>query len=342
MKAARLFNKRDVRTVDSPDPEPQPDEVRLRVQAVSICPGDLKLYEEFQTGGVTPDVPIIPGHEFAGIIERLGENVRGLQVGQRVAVEPSWHCGKCDLCRLGYHNICRHIVFPSFPPRDGAVAELICCPAFSVCPLPDSVSFVEAALIEPLGVAIHAVRLAQLQPDDRIAVLGAGVIGLCVMQVARAYGVRDVILAEPRAARRPLAEQLGARLVAPAAADLAAHLTDPSEEPRVVFEASGGAGAIQEATELCRPAGTVIVIGIPHDDEVRFHATPPRRKELTVVFSRRSRDTLKEAVELVASGRVNLACMPYLGFPLAQAAEAFVQAVARPGNALRSVVFPQT
>ncbi len=361
MRAARIFGKRDVRVVDSPDPEPQPDEILLRVEAVAICPGDLRVYEDFETGGVVPGEPIIAGHEFSGVIERLGSDVHGLETGQRVAVEPSWHCGpsagpglpggppraqsrgsQCDVCRAGHENICRNIVFPSFPPRDGAMAELIRCPAFSAHPIPDSMGFVEAALVEPLGVAIHAVRLAGLQPHDRVAVLGAGIIGLCVMQVARAQGIADVIVAEPREARRPLAERLGARLVAPSAAELADSLTDPAAEPRVVFEVSGGSGAIEEAMDLCRPAGTVVVIGVPHPTEVRFDATVPRRKELTVIFSRRSRHTLQEAIELVTSGRVDLSCIPYLSFPLAEAKAAFELAVARPGDARRSVVLPQS
>lgn len=340
VRAARVFGRRDLRVVDSTDPEPGRGEVLVAVRAVAICPADMRLYRDFETGGVVPEEPIIPGHEFSGVIEEVGEGVEGVEPRMRVGVEPSWHCGECDLCEMGCHNICRNIVFPSFPPRDGAMAEKIACPAFSVHPVPDEMGWVEAALVEPLGVAIHAVRLAQLEPGDGVAILGAGVIGLCVMQVAQAEGIGDIAVAEPREARRPLAQRLGAGLVAPRADDLCRDMADPTAQPRVVFEASGDPRAVREALELCRPAGVVVVIGIPEPDEVAFESAIARRKELTLIFTRRSRDTLGEAVRLAASGKVQLAELPVLTFPLAEAPEAMEAAMDPPGDVLRVVILP--
>jgi L-iditol 2-dehydrogenase len=122
MKAARLFAVREVRVVDSPVPELAAGEVLLRVRAVAICASDLHLYEEGHSSGVYPSGHIIMGHEFSGEVAQLGEGVTGWEIGDQVACEPSWHCSDCDMCQLGLTNLCRNIIFPSYPDRDGAMA----------------------------------------------------------------------------------------------------------------------------------------------------------------------------------------------------------------------------
>lgn len=336
MKAARLYAPREVRIEEVPTPEAGPGEVLVRVRAVSICPSDLRLYQEGHASGVVPDHPMIQGHEFSGDIVALGEGVAGLPVGTRVAVEPSWHCGKCDMCRRGLVNLCRHIVFPSFPQRDGALAEYIACPDFSVCSLPEGVSYTEGALIEPLGVGIHAVRLAQVSPGDKVCLLGAGAIGMCTMLAAQAQGVRDLALVEPLQGRQQWPRELGANPVVTSYQEL----LDAGYEADMVFECSGDNQAIDQALRLARPEGKVIVVGIPHPDEVTLNSTVPRRHELTVIFSRRSRNTLEYAIELLASGEILLQAMPTRQFSLEETAEAMEATAARPGNMLRAVVIP--
>jgi L-iditol 2-dehydrogenase len=336
MNAARLHAARNIRIEEVPTPSPGPGEVLIHVRAVSICPSDLRLYQDGHASGVVPDHPMIQGHEFSGTIEALGEGVTGPAVGTRVAVEPSWHCGECDLCHEGLTNLCRSVIFPSFPQRDGALAEYIAAPAFAVLRLPDSVSDAQGALVEPLGVGIHAVRLAHLTPDSRIAILGAGAIGMCVMLVARAVGVTRVAVVEPLGGRQAWPRELGANPVAGSHQEL----LDAGYEADVVFECSGDPSAIEQAMRLTRPAGKVVVVGIPHPDEVTFDSTVPRRRELTVIFSRRSRDTLAEAVELVASGRVDLSRFATRQFALEQTAEAMEATAARPGDMLRAIVVP--
>jgi len=310
--------------------------VLVRVRAVAICPSDLRLYQDGHASGVVPDHPMIQGHEFAGDIAALGEGVDAPPVGARVAVEPSWHCGKCDMCERGHVNLCRNIVFPSFPQRDGALAEYIACPAFSVCQLPDNVSYVEGALVEPLGVGIHAVRLAEPAPEDTVAVLGAGAIGMCVTLVAQARGVKRLAMVEPLAGRHEWPRQLGASLV------VASHqeLLDDGFEANLVFECSGDNEAVEQAMRLACPTGKVVVVGIPHPDQVTFDSTVPRRRQLTIIFSRRSRDTLAEAVEMIASGKLDVKPLAIREFTLEQTAEAMEATAARPGDMLRAVVVP--
>lgn len=337
MLAAKLMGKQRTEIIECPDPVPGSGEVLVRVRAVAICPSDVRIYEEGHAGGVVPERPLTLGHEFAGVAEALGSEVEGLAAGDRVAVEPSWHCGACDLCARGLFNLCRSIVFPSFPPTDGAMAELIACPAHAVARLPEGASFIDGALLEPLGVSVHAARLGRVSGGEQAAVLGAGVIGLGVLQVLHAGRVSHVSVAEPREERRRLARALGAAQVAASARKL----REAGAAPTVVFEAAGTLEALQEALELVEPGGRVVVVGIPKEEQFVFAAPMPRRKELTLTFVRRSRSALCEAVRMIDEGHASFARYPILQLPLARADEALRLAASGMGEYLRIVVNPQ-
>lgn len=337
MKCARMSAVADVRVGECPTPEPGPGEVLLRVRACAICASDLHLYQEGHSSGVYPTGPIILGHEFAGEVALAGPGVEGWAVGERVACEPSWHCGQCDMCRRGLTNLCRNIIFPSYPDRDGAMAEYIAVPASSLARLPQGVDMVAGALAEPLGVAVHAVRLSALTPGAKVAILGAGAIGLAVLQAARAAGAGEILVAEPVAERRVAPAAMGASVLGSAAELL--ETCAEGEEPEVVFEAAGGACSFAEALDLARPAGRVMVIGIPTPDIQEYSARIPRRKELTVVFSRRSRNTLHDVLAMIASGQLDPSEFPTREYPLADAVEAIAETERR-GRIVRALVCP--
>lgn len=336
MKAARLHGPRDVRIEQVPDPAPGPGEVLLRVRAVAVCPSDWRLWESGNAGGAPLERPIIQGHEFSGEVVALGPQVEGIAVGARVAVEPSWNCGRCHVCRSGRQHVCPDVVFPSFPPHNGALAEYIACPAFAVHGLPDNLGLIEGALVEPLGVAIHAVRLAQVTPQTRVAVLGAGMVGLCAARLVRLAGVEECAVVEPIPERRELVRDFAPAQVAASYEELVA----AGFEPEVVLECAGVAGTIEQSMELAAPCGRVVVVGIPQPETVSFEAFLPRRKELTLIFSRRSRDTLAEAVEMAASGELDLGALPVLRHALEQTSEAIEATATRRDEMLRCVVEP--
>lgn len=338
MRAARLHAARDVRIEDLPTPSPGPGEVLVRVRAVAICPSDWRLWDAGDAGGAPLQAPIIQGHEFAGEIAQLGEGVGGFKMGEAVAIEPSWHCGHCDQCSKGHFNICRNIRFPSFPPENGALAEFISCPAVNVCKIPQGLDFTAGALSEPVGVALHAVRLAHLQPEESVAILGAGVIGLTVLQLALRGGRDEVTLAEPIAGRRELARSLAPGRVRVVEGPQV--LTAEGLEADVVFECAGFSGAAAQALDLASPGGRVVVVGIPHPERVEFEANVPRRRELTMVFVRRSRNTLEDALQLIASGAINVRDIPVRRFPLERTDEAIALTGERPGDVLRAIVEP--
>ncbi len=323
--------------VEVPAPQPEAHEVLVRVRAVAICASDIAIYQNgCAGGGVYPPGPMSQGHEFSGEIAALGECADAPAVGTRVAVEPSWHCGKCDMCREGLQNLCRNIVFPSYPPRDGAMAEYITCPDYSVAALPDDVSDIEGALTEPLGVGIHAVRLAQLCGNETVAILGAGMVGISTMLAAQVQGIETFYVVEPVPERREFAEKIGAQVTAASVGEL----LGAGSERHVVFECSGDNAALGQALDLVRPNGRVIVVGIPELPEVCFDCGRARRNQISITFSRRSLNTLETAVELIASGQVDLSAIPVRTFSLDEAPEAFVLAAQGPGPELRLVVTP--
>ena len=208
MKAAFMFAPGDMRVIETETPVPGPGEVLLAVRAVAICASDIHIFEDGHSSGTYPSGPLILGHEFSGDVAAIGPEVTGFSIGDRVACEPSWHCDSCDMCHHGLTNLCRNVIFPSFPDNPGAMAEYIAVPASSLCKLPDSVSYRAGALVEPLGVGLHAVRLSGLQPGQDVAVLGAGAIGVATVDCCRAFGAGRIYVAEPLPGRREFPAEL--------------------------------------------------------------------------------------------------------------------------------------
>ena len=338
MKAAKLFGAKDVRIVEIERPEAGPGEILVRIKAVAICPSDLRLWEDGHAGGTYPDEPFTQGHEFSAEVAELGEGVDGPAVGTPVAVTPLWACGECELCKEGLSNICANIYFPSFPPADGAMCEYMAVPAWSVEPLPNNVDFVTGSLLEPFQASAHGANLGNINPDWTIALVGAGIIGLGVLQALKAKGAKNVFVADPLEFNRELAMKMGASETVNFATDLIERLPG-TDAPRVVYECSGHPAALGQAMQLCRAGGLVVIIGVPHPDIIQFDTVPPRRKELHFVFSRRYRvETLKETVKLLADGKVDLSLFPTKTFAFTQAPEAMAYAANKPAGILRTVV----
>jgi L-iditol 2-dehydrogenase len=210
MKVARLHGIRDLRVEEAPDPgEPGPGEARIRVTAVGICGSDLHYYREGALGDARPEGPLILGHELAGRVEAVGQGVT-LPVGGLVAVEPGRSCGRCELCERGHPNLCPSVRFCASPPVDGALQEVMLYPASLLFPLPEALSDADGAVLEPLGIGLHTLRLAKLQPGESVAVLGGGCIGLVLVQLCRVAGAGRIFVTEPLPHRREAARVFGA------------------------------------------------------------------------------------------------------------------------------------
>ncbi|NLE45367.1 MAG: alcohol dehydrogenase catalytic domain-containing protein [Chloroflexi bacterium] len=326
MKAVRLYGPRDIRVDDVPRPEPGPGDALIRVRAVGVCGSDVHYYVDGHIGDAVPELPFTLGHEFAGEVEALGPGVTWPPVGTRVAVDPAIPCGQCETCQEGNPNCCPSVRFPGSAPVPGALSEWYVHPAHLCEPIPDELGFDDGAMLEPLGVDVHALTLAKVRPGDIVAILGAGPIGLLALQLCARSFTGAVYVMEPIPERREMALRMGATAVCdPNAEDPVAWLLAQTQGrgADLVLEAAWGEQAVDQAVHMAKPAGRVVLIGIPREDVVTFSAGNARRKGLTILMSRRMKAVYKRAMALVARDAVDLQALITHRFPLERSAEAF-------------------
>jgi len=334
MKVARLHGAGDIRLSEEPVPEPGPGACLVRVTAVGICGSDLHWWDEGEIGDTALTAPLVLGHEAAGVIED------GPRRGERVAIDPAIWCGTCRPCRDGYRNLCTRVRFAGHGGQDGAMREFMAWPDHLLYGLPDGISDAGGAVLEPLGVAIHALDLGHVRLGAAAAVIGCGPIGLLLTQVLRAAGAGPVIAFDPMPHRRAAATRFGAA----AALDPAA-VRDPGDLGRAVgegvdvaFEMAGTGGAVQLAMLATRPGGRVVLGGIPASDQIAFGASAARRKGLTIAMARRMNEVYPRAIALAAGGQVALDPLVTGRFGLAKTPDAMAAAAARTG--LKIIIEP--
>ncbi|MGP3770332.1 NAD(P)-dependent alcohol dehydrogenase [Streptomyces sp. SDT5-1] len=321
-RAAVLHGPKDLRVEDRPVPQPGADEVLVAVRAVGLCGSDLHYYEHGENGPNVLRRPTVLGHEPAG--HTVGD-ADGLPAGTPVAIEPAHPCGRCALCRAGRYNLCPQGTCFGSPPTDGALTELVAVPRDFVHPLPDGMDVKLGALVEPLAVAVHAVRRAAVEPGQRVLVTGAGPIGVLVAQVAAACGA-TVTVSDVAPARREFAQRLGL-----ASVDAAALTPDPArahalaapEGYDTVLDCSGVGPALVSGIRALRPGGTAVVVGNPVHPDTELPLAWMQRQELTLLTSfRYAAGDFAAAVRLAGAGRVRLDGLVTAEFPLERADEA--------------------
>lgn len=303
------------------DPVPERGEVLVKVKACGICGTDVHIFH----GNYQVKYPLIPGHELSGEVCAVGEGVTGISVGDRVAVDPNNACGQCSYCRQGRVNLCKNLN-PIGVTRDGGFAEYCRVPAVQIYLLPDSVSFEQGALMEPLACALRGIQMAEIAPGDTVAVLGSGTMGGLLLQLARTSGGGKMFLSEPIPKRREIALSFGADLtVNPLEDDVhQALLSLDPDGADVVFEAAGLAVTAEQSLQLAKRGGKVIFFGVVSPTE-KVEVSPYliNENELTIRGSFNNPLTNSRALELIASGRVSVE--PYIShrFPIEQFEEAF-------------------
>jgi L-iditol 2-dehydrogenase len=341
MKAMRLYGPGDFRLDDIPVPEPGPGQVLLQVLCVGVCGSGVHY---FLDGGIGEDKvtePFVIGHEFSARVAALGPGVSGPPVGTRVAVEPAIACGTCEFCQEGHPNLCENILFCSTPPTEGALREYMAHPADLVFPIPDSINDKEAAVLEPLGIALHAVRLAKLRPGDTIAILGSGPIGLLTMQVALVSGARAAYVTDLVPERLAMAMQLGATEALKAdEQDPVAWILEQTagRGVDVAFETAWADETPAQAAEVTRRGGKVIMAGIPRENVALFPAHYCRRKGLTIKYVRRMKHTYPRAIAMVRDGVLDVQSIVTHHFPLEKAAEAYELAASYKDGVVKAIV----
>lgn len=328
--SAVLYAPEDLRVEDRAVPEPAAGEVQVAVQAIGICGSDVHYYEHGRIGPFVVQHPMVIGHESAGSITAVGPGVDPGRVGQAVALEPGVPCGHCPQCRAGRYNLCPDVKFFATPPVDGSIAQYVTIPADFAHPVPAGVDFRQAAMAEPVSVAVWAVRKAGLAGGESVLVTGAGPVGLLVGQVARAFGAGAVTITDLNDYRLSVAGQLG----------LDARRAD-SPIPgsfTALIECSGSTAALRAAMPLVERAGRVVLVGMGAD-EVAFDVPLIQNRELWVTGTFRYANTYPTALQLIASGAVQVDPLLTHEFPLARTEDALRAGRVEP-TALKSVVRP--
>ncbi|HVA91269.1 MAG TPA: zinc-binding dehydrogenase [Chloroflexota bacterium] len=344
IQAAFLHGPRDVRIEDMPDEAPGPGELLLDVTAVGICGSDLHTYLNGEIGGTVATSPLVLGHEAAGRVAGIGPGLEGrFQIGQPVAIDPAIHCGQCERCQMGQHHLCTNLQFMGLFPRHGALRTRMVHPAEQCIALPAGVDAVSAALLEPLGVALHAIRLAKIRLNDDLLIVGCGAIGLLLIQLARLAGARRIFVADQHAWRLEAARRFGADELLNA---------NECDVVQVVHDATGRRGvdvAIESAwvkdtanqcVEAARNGGHVVVVGIPAEDSMTIRAAPARRKEISIDMSRRMNHTYPDCIDLLSRGKVRLHELATHSFALSQTHAALETAATYGDGVIRAMVLP--
>ena len=328
MKAAIWQRPGDLVIGERPDPAPGPEDIVVRVGACGLCGTDLHIAD----GDFPPaPYPLVPGHEFAGEVVAVGAGAGEVREGMHVAVDPSLYCGRCEYCRAGRGNLCAHWGAIG-DTVDGAFAEYVKVPAANAYPLPDHLSDREGALVEPVSCAVRGLHRLQVQPGERALVLGAGTMGLLLLQLLVRAGASSVAVVDANAAKLPRAERLGASAVHTDASELAAPVD-------MAVDATGVPAAIEAAFGALRRGGRLLVFGVaPSDAQVSLSPFRIYNDEIAILGSMAILHSFGPALDLVAGGAIDTAEMLTDEFPLERFADALANV--RGGGGVKSQVLP--
>ncbi len=344
MKSIRIHGPKTARYEDVPMPSVGPDDVLVRIRAAAICATDIELYDGtmfYITSGMAR-LPLIPGHEWAGDVVEVGDNVHEFTVGDRVVGECSIGCRQCDDCRRGWYHLCRNRSETGLIKQDGAFAEYISFPRFFLHKV-NGLSYESATFIEPTGVALNPTKTAKVCPEDYVAVVGPGAIGLLALQTARAYGAKKVILVGCSDARLAVGRQLGAdetvnvrteNLIEKVRSATGGHMID------VVIEAAGKKEVWPQIASIVAPHARVAMTGLFAGAKCEVDFDPLVTNEVHVMGCLGGPSLWDEAIALHMSGKVQTASIITHRLPLEYFATGVEIARQRIDNAIKVILQP--
>lgn len=345
MKAAFLQASMKVSVKEAAVPIVTGKDVLVKVMAVGICGSDIHYYAHGRIGQRKVQYPHIQGHECAGVVVAIGDQVSRFKIGDRVAVEPGVACQTCEWCKEGRYNLCPTVQFLSTPPVKGAFVQYLAHREDYLFSIPDTLSFENATLAEPLSVGLHAVKRGGLKPGATVVISGMGPVGLMTILAAKAFGAKEIIVSDIAPLRLEAAKKLGAtRVLNIMTEDVSSVIEEVTLGVGVdmVFETSGNVSALQSSIKLTKRGGSIVVIGFPAKDEVPLDIILMLQKEISFYPVYRYMNTYPFAISLLATTGNQAGCIITDRYPLDEIQQAMNQANTNRSGSLKVMVYPNT
>jgi L-iditol 2-dehydrogenase len=310
-------------------PEPElinPNDVKIRMSVLGICGSDIHYYTQGRIGSQKVQYPFTVGHEGAGVVVEVGSAVKKVRPGDKIAIEPAMPCWKCDQCLSGRHHTCRNLKFLGCPGQaEGCLSEYIVMPETSCLPLTGKLTTDHGSISEPMAIGVYAVKKSGGVKDLNIGILGFGPIGMSVMLASKAQGAGNIYVTDLIDKRLEIAGIEGAVLTANPDKENPIEKFAQKEHLGfdVAFECCGKQEAFDQAVELLKPGGKLVVVGIPEFDFWSMNVELTRRKEISLQFIRRQVDCVEETLELMKNGTISITNMVTHRYPFSKTKEAF-------------------
>ncbi|HBP37195.1 MAG TPA: alcohol dehydrogenase [Clostridiales bacterium] len=323
-----------------PAPDIKPDEVLVKLAAVGICGSDVHYYTHGRIGDFIVEYPFILGHECAGTVVSKGDAVTNLQVGDRVALEPGVPCGRCEFCLGGHYNLCPDIRFFATPPVQGCLMNYVAHQAQFAFKLPDQVSFIEGALVEPLAIGISAALTGGVRLGDTVLIFGAGCIGLVTLLAAQAYGATQVIVVDTIDKRLDVARKIGAVTFNAKSGDVLAEVKrlTGGQGARVVIDCAGANATLIQSVQAAKAGGSVVWVGLAADAVNGLPLAPISTKELTIRSIFRYKNIYPTAIAAIAGGKIDISGIVSNRYRFEETPRAYAETVANIQNIVKGVI----
>lgn len=322
-------------------PKIDKNHVLIKVKTVGICGSDLHYYQHGKIGDFVVEEDFILGHEASGEVVKIGEDVKNLKVGDRVALEPGVTCGKCEFCKSGKYNLCKDVEFFATPPYHGVFQNYVAHPEDMCFRLPDNVSYKEGAMVEPLAVGLHASGEGQVGLGHTVVIFGTGCIGLSSLLASKARGASNIIVVDMMENRLNKALELGANHAINArevnAVEKIMEITG-DRGADVVIETAGAIPTVKQTVDVVRRGGTIVLVGMAPKDEIEFNFAKLMGKEAQIKTIFRYRNLYPVAINAISSGSIDVSGIVSHEYDFEDTMEAMEYTIANPDKVIKTVI----
>ncbi len=326
---------------DAKIPEISDDQVLVKMEYCGVCGSDVHFYKDGRVGDVAAPPDFVLGHEVAGEVVKIGAAVKNLKVGDKVALEPGYACGKCEYCKTGRYNLCPNVIFFADPPVQGALKEYVAHPADMCFKLPENMSTEEGALVEPLAVGLHATALGGVGLGSDVLILGGGCIGLVTLLSAKARGASRIVVVDLYEKRLNMAKEMGATEVINAQKENVAERVEELFDGKgvdFVFETAGAIATIQQTPYYVKKGGTIVLVGMAAESMANYNFSQAMVKEITIKTVFRYRNLYPTAIAAISSGSIDVKKIVTNRFTFDESDLAFSTVVHDAQNVIKAVI----